>query len=384
MADVLNIAEPREYKPGNYRLDVMHKGKRRTFYSSATPARKAKNECRRKALEWLEYLESGAEDFNISFADAWKLFLNDYYNKNKETSARQIESRGKAHLVERFKHTKLRDITKTDWQKVITSAYRNKARSYKTLSGIATTITTFCKWAAAHGYISDTNVPLYFDFPTRKTIKQKSILQPEQLSLLFSDDSTPYIHAFRFLALTGLRRGEFCALQTARDYDGSSIYIHESISHEEIITSGKTAQANRRIFLMELAKEQITAHRAIFTQPSKYLFPDKSGGYIKPRHLSNMWRKWARSNGMYISLHELRHTFISYSRLKSDITLEELKHLYGHSKGMNTDATYVHAIDMTLEEKREWIKKQLENAEHLDSVFNALMEKKDKTNRLAK
>lgn len=58
---------------------------------------------------------------------------------------------------------------------------------------------------------------------------------------------------FRFILLTEIRRGEFCALQKGRDHsrEHQVIKINESISHERIVTPGKTTQALRTIILSE-------------------------------------------------------------------------------------------------------------------------------------
>lgn len=362
-----DLPEPKYLPSTNrWRISVQRDGVRKSFYSSLDSTRAAKAECRRKAAEWLE---SGSDTPDIRLGKAWERFIDNYSLSHKITSTTRIDSRGKAHLRPLSKRI-MSSISKTEWQKVIDDAYKNGATSRATLKGIASTIRTFCKWAAAQGYINDHDVPLYFSFPANATIKEKKILQPDQLKLLFEEDPDqwPYLYHFRFLAVTGLRRGELCALQRERDFDGLRITINESISHEGLITSGKTPDANRTILLTPIALEQIKEHWKRVPE-SRFVFSNPQGQRTAPKTLMNHWHTFREAHGIDLTLHELRHTFISYSRLKTGIDINELKELYGHANKMDTDAVYVHAIEKTPEELRAERRAAEKNAELINGVF---------------
>ena len=372
MSRVLGIPKWDE-KRREWRLGVRNKGKRTTVTSKHKSQRKGQAECIQKALAWIE---SSSIPDNIRFMDAWNEYLEYYTNKFKITSAKQLESRAKAHLIPAFKAYRMKNITKRDWQGVVDRAYENGAKSHKTLRGIVATITPFCKWCAAKGYIRDSDVPIYFDYPTTELSRQKKILQPDQLRLLFSpevDNDNFYIFCFRFLTVTGLRRGELCGLKTERDYDGETITIRESVSHEQYITDGKTAQARRTIQLTDIAKEQIKRHQER-APGGIYLFSNEHGQRISPRVISNNWRKFRALHGFDITLHELRHTFISYSRLRTTIDLEALKQLYGHSADMDTERTNVHSILKTPEEFAAEKLQKRAMAKQLNNVFQTVID----------
>ncbi len=367
----LITAEPRyNEKLKRWILQVSRDGKRCSFYSTNPNQRKAKAECRKKAQEWLDDINQPEK---IRLKDAWNEYL-DYYDKNnKPTSYNQVKSRGAAHL-KKLSLRKLSEIKKVEWQQIIFNAYENGARSKATLKGIATIIRSFCKWAATKGYIRDNDVPIYFDFPRAATVKEKRILQPAEIQRLFApqDDSEWYIYAWRFLVVTGLRRGELCALRYG-DFDGQYITIRESVSHEGLVTSGKTQNANRKILLTPLALEQIKQHR-LQAPESRYIFCDLKGYRTSPRVLRNHWQVWREANNIQLTLHELRHTFISYSRLKTEISLEDLKNLYGHSSEMDTDRVYVHQIEKSPEEIRAEQAAQKENAKNINLVFENIID----------
>lgn len=365
-------------KRKHWRMSAQKNGIRRDFYSSNPSRKMGPAECRKKAEAWLHRLENPSD---IYFEEAWNEYLEYYEAKYKLTSLSTLESRAKAHLLPALKNRKLVTIQKTDWQNIIFRAFEHESKSKATLKGLATTIRTFCKWASTKGYMRDTDVPIYFAYPTEKLSREKKILQPDELAALLSpeeEESNWYINAFRFLALTGLRRGELCALQLKRDYDKDSITIRESISHEGYLTDGKTKDAHRTIYLGDLAKDIIHKHEMQLMKIGKrnrtYLFCNEYGQRISPRVLRNNWQEWREAHGIDITLHELRHTFISYSRLKTGISLDELKRIYGHSAGMNTDKVYVHSIDESPEERRKKLEADMSNARKIDQTIEKLIE----------
>ena len=347
-------------------------GQRKDFYSKNPSPRKGPAGCKRRAMDWLDSLD---DPDKIDFAKAWSAYMDYYASRNRATSANVCEARGKAHLLPAFKGRILSSITMREWQAVIDNAYSSGAKSIKTLKGLATTIRGFCKWAASQQYLEQKAVPLYFSYPIGAGVKPKHILQSEELGLLFSpaeDDASWYMPMWRFLTLTGLRRGELCALQRERDYDEAThtITVRESISHEGLVTSGKTENAERTIYLAGLALAQLKAHQEAQKQrgihDTTYLFTDAHGRRISPRSLRNHWQKWREAHGISLTLHELRHTFISFSRLKTEISLDDLKLLYSHSKAMDTDDTYVHEITLSPEE----IKKQREERKKKSTIID--------------
>lgn len=367
------IGEPKWVeKRKHWRLPIQKDGERKEFYSSNPSRKMGPAECRKKAKTWLDSLDLVS---NIYFVEAWEEYLDYYGKKYKITSLEQIEGKGKAHLIPRFEHTKLAEISKVDWQNVILDAYENGAKSKLTLKSIAATIRSFCKWASTRGYLYDKDVPLYFAYPTEKTGRKKQVLQPEEFAALLSDtedDSNWYINCFRFLALTGLRRGELCALQLKRDYFGDYIVIRESISHKGYVTDGKTADAQRSVYLGDLAKEAIHKHELQLLASGRrnrmYLFCNPAGQRISPRVLRGNWEKWRSKHGLIITLHELRHTYITYSS-QTDISLDDLKETYGHSANMDTDKVYVHAIKESAAEAQARIKAGRDNAQKIDHAI---------------
>ncbi len=94
---------------------------------------------------------------------------------------------------------------------------------------------------------------------------------------------------------------------------------------------------------------------------------------IHPRVIRNKWQEWREAHSINITLHELRHTYITYSRLRTNIKLEDLKSGYGHAKKMDTDGTYVHDIELSLPEEQEKLEKDTAIASEINNAFTNIL-----------
>ena len=84
------------------------------------------------------------------------------------------------------------------------------------------------------------------------------------------------------------------------------------------------------------------------------------GEALNPNYLYDRWTAYLKRMKLpHISLHELRHTFIS---LCKDVPLHLLKLQVGHSPSMDTFGQYGHMVDGEMEEAAERIENALKNA----------------------
>lgn len=354
-----------------WQMDAQYKGQRKSFYSSDPSKKSGPAECRRKWQAWL--LEIDNPD-GPRLAAAWDEFIAFYGTRNRQSSTRAIMAHGKAHFLPAFRHVPVNKISKADWQSVIDSAYVNGAKSYYTLKSISTSIRSFCRFCAGKGWIGDSDVPVYFSFPVKKHKPERRALTQDEFRLLLSDealDQNWYVPVFRFLAFTGLRRGEVCAL-TNKDLVDGYLFVYETVSHDQIWDSTKSEDSDRGIKLIPLALAAVETHRnlkAKYKINSKWLFCKPDGSFIPPRVLRNNWQKWRELHGFEITLHELRHTFISYTRQKSEVKLDDLQSIVGHSSGMETDKVYSHPLGLSEKEIKKKLEKDQANAKTINSAF---------------
>lgn len=368
-----DIPQPRWIeKYRRWQLDGRKEGKRKSFYSSNPSAKAGPAECRAKYRAW--YFKSTSS--SITIGSAWIEFSKVYREKNKITSYDAMQSRYKAHL-KRLENRKLELFRKSDWQDIIYHAKANGADSYRTLTNISGMIRVFCKFCAGKGYIDDCDVPLYFDIPAKDMKPDHIIIQPKDFFMLMTHENDNwYIHAWRFLVLTGLRRAEICGLKTDRDYKDGRIYINETISHKNYLLAPKSEDSVRNFYPPDLAIEEWKKHIELRRKKSiysEYFFCDKAGNYMRPRMVSAEWLKWRRANGIDMTLHELRHTFVSYVRQLSELALEDVKKIVGHDERMNTDATYNHIVELTREQQSEKDRKDKIKSQIINSIFENML-----------
>jgi integrase len=190
----------------------------------------------------------------------------------------------------------------------------------------------------------------------RKAVRK--ILQPDDLRLLFSEDTIShygrknecfYINAFRLIVILGLRRGELCGLRS-EDLKDNILHIQRSINSINEITTGKNENANRYIALPKHAQKILADQKSLLSRNaivSPWLFPDKEGGQMDSNSLYKYW--------LYLS-QTARHAVQSariatYHGQRPQIGYAEslLKMMVGHSEAMDTDGVYGHEFSGDLE-----------------------------------
>ena len=198
------------------------------------------------------------------------------------------------------------------------------------------------------------STPEYLEIPKGSPTMIRVVLQPDALRILFSDETTsyrgkiisdPYIHAYRFMVLTGLRLGELCGLQTA-DISGRYIDLKRSINTLEEETRGKNDNARRAIALSGRAQNVLNEQKQLLTASgiiSPWVFPGIGGERSKPKRLYDYWKRYIQYHGYDCSIHELRHTMISIAQ--GEVPEALLKQIVGHSASMDTHGVYGHEID---------------------------------------
>lgn len=354
-----------------WQINVMQEGERKTFVCS-TPGRKGKIECERKADKWLASQNVG----DIKFEKLWEKYLLHLEKSNKlgKESEHYLkhEQIGRIWLLPELGGKRLSKITKNDWQKPVTNAYM-KGRSKRTCANIRASETAVYTYAEDCGYeLKKPKVKVPADAPT----KPKVILQPDQLKLLFSVDTIThygkpkqcfYIYAWRFLVVTGLRRGELCGIKKEDIQDGV-LHIRRSVNRRGNVTAGKTENAQRVFPLSKPALNVLEDQRSMLKEKgiiSPYVFPSPEGKVSDSNKVYKQWLIYRTQHGIESNLHELRHTMISV--LKADVPKELLKRVVGHSQNMDTFAVYGHAVDGELDRANDII----------NDVFDRIFEDKN-------
>lgn len=327
-------------------VKVQKNGVRRAFYSS-TAGRRGKTEAEFQADEWLA-LQTGDD---LRFDAAWAEFLKNLRETTGEANVRNRESLGKTWLLPALKTKRLSAITQNDMQKCINAAAK-AGRSKRLCINLRSVITAFCKYGRTCRWPIEQ--PFGLVIPTEAPEGEKRILQPDALKHLFSVDTELYygkerpaffIHAFRLTVVLGFRRGEICGLKRT-DIENNVLTISRAVNNLNIETRGKNKNARRTVELPKIAQDIIADQMAMLKEHgivSPWLFPDENGERLDSNHFYKRWKHYREQLSTPVSLHELRHTFISV--MKGDMPLSLMKPIVGHSVKMDTIRTYGHTVD---------------------------------------
>lgn len=206
-----------EEKYQRWRIAVQKDGVRKQFYSS-TPGRTGQREANAKADAWLE---DGIAVKASRVEQAGKLWLASVELTTSHTNYRPRESRWRVWVLPVIGQKRVTALTDQDLQNVVDHAQAG-GLSRKTLQSLAGDLTAFCKYCRKAKL--STFRPEDVVIPAGARLKGKKVLQPDALAKLFQVDTTlyyrkriqdPYINAYRFQVLTGLRPGELLGLRWA-------------------------------------------------------------------------------------------------------------------------------------------------------------------------
>ena len=320
-------------KNQRWRISVQKDGVRKSFYSSIA-GRNGQREANRKADDWLDK----CIEERIRCDRALDLFVENIKERTSFSNYDVEERRVRLYIKPAIGTLYLEAITEAKLQSVIDK--QAKKLSKKSLTNLKATLTAFMKFCRKHKWTD--LVPEDLNVPKGIPTAEKAVLQPQDLQKLFSTNNTlwrgkpavePYVAAWRFQVLTGLRTGELFGLQWTDIKDGY-VYLQRSINKFNEITKGKNDNAIRAFKLTKAAQEIID------NQPKtdKYVFPVKSG-----THYKDCLARYCQANNMTIvTPYELRHTFISMAKYLPEGLV---KPLVGHSKDMDTFGVYGHLLN---------------------------------------
>lgn len=324
-------------------------GDRKTF-SSKTPGRKGQTECNRKADVWLASNASGPDKRCDRLIDEW---LKDVALHTGTSNYNQRKSIAENWIKPCIGSIKFSRLGKKALQDVIDRAY-TAGKSKKHLENIRGALSSWLKSCPDTGYMRLTTAEIVI--PADAPVKEKQILQPEDLAKLFGIQTTVvrkktvpewYVHAWRLAVVTGYRPGEIVALER-KHWNKNVLLVRGAVNDLQEHTSGKNDNSVRDTVLPQIAIDILNEQDAMlrkYGMVSVYLFPTETGECSNQQTMRKHWLRFCKVNGIHrITPYEIRHTFVSVTSGRTDITLADLKALVGHSKNMDTLGVYGHKI----------------------------------------
>ena len=315
---------------------------------------------KREAEEWLRnFLITQKADFDMKFADFWKMYCADM-----ETRLREHTMRTKKYIVELkilpyFGNKRVNDITAADirqWQnELIKMGY-----SPTYLKTINNQLSAIFNYAVR-----------YYDLKSNPCAKAGSMgkSKAEEMDFWTGEEFRRFIDsvmnkrlsymAFMTLYWTGMRLGELLALNPKDvDLEKRTISITKSyqrLGKKDVITPPKTPKSKRVITIPEFLAADIKDYMDSLydLQENDRLFP------ITKYYLEHEMQRGIKESGVKrIRVHDLRHSHASML-IKLGFSPLEIANRLGHEKVETTLNTYAHLYP----------NKQTKLSERLDSEY---------------
>ena len=315
---------------------------------------------KREAEEWLRnFLITQKADFDMKFADFWKMYCADM-----ETRLREHTMRTKKYIVELkilpyFGNKRVNDITAADirqWQnELIKMGY-----SPTYLKTINNQLSAIFNYAVR-----------YYDLKSNPCAKAGSMgkSKAEEMDFWTGEEFRKFIDsvmnkrlsymAFMTLYWTGMRMGELLALNPKDvDLEKRTISITKSyqrLGKKDVITPPKTPKSKRVITIPEFLAADIKDYidSLYELRENDRLFP------ITKYYLEHEMQRGIKESGVKrIRVHDLRHSHASML-IELGFSPLEIANRLGHEKVETTLNTYAHLYP----------NKQTKLAERLDSEY---------------
>ena len=315
---------------------------------------------KREAEEWLRnFLITQKADFDMKFADFWKMYCADMETRLREHAMRMKKYIVELKILPYFGNKRVNDITAADirqWQnELIKMGY-----SPTYLKTINNQLSAIFNYAVR-----------YYDLKSNPCAKAGSMgkSKAEEMDFWTGEEFRKFIDsvmnkrlsymAFMILYWTGMRLGELLALNP-KDVDLEKITIsitksYQRLGKKDVITPPKTSKSKRVITIPEFLAADIKDYMDSLydLQEDDRLFP------ITKYYLEHEMQRGIKESGVKrIRVHDLRHSHASML-IELGFSPLEIANRLGHEKVETTLNTYAHLYP----------NKQTKLAERLDSEY---------------
>ena len=318
------------------------------FYSMEPTQRKAERDIERQMIEY-----STAETEKKTESLKFKAVTEEWERQKREevTETTWIKSYSSLtkEITEMFGEYPITDITPEMVLKYF-NILKTKKYSMKSVNNRKSILNMIFKLAFVKGLINNNFI---LNVPTPSGLTKTPRKMPSQAEIdIVKENSTGDDFLFFFLAYTGLRISEACAL-TNKDFDFENklITVNKKISwignKPKLIHQTKTESGNRQVPLLSTLEKAMPKFKG-------YLFSRDNGKTpLTKRQLAIWVDNYNKRNGTTITPHQLRHAFASLG-VEANLGVKELQYIMGHSDIHTTMDIYAEIRD---KQKKEIFKK---------------------------
>lgn len=224
-------------------------------------------------------------------------------------------------------------------------------------------------WGYKHDYIKDVSYLDKIEFFKAQSHKEKiqdKFLESQEAANLIAGMRQPVWKAVtEFLLLSGLRIGEFAALNKV-DVLLKDRIIHVTKTYDSVnrvVTDTKTMESRRDVYIQDdlynVAKEinlLMLKQRVMYGYQTDLFISDTDGGHIK----YYAYNKYLKDNskrilGRAITPHTLRHTHASLL-MEQGVSIDTISRRLGHADSQITREIYLHVTKKLQEKENEQLK----------------------------
>lgn len=318
----------------------------------------------------------------VQYANYWMYDVK--FNKVKSSSFDRIESSMKCHVIPYFEFYYINDITSREIEKFIKEMFNKKVKghgsngqtmkwnSVKKLYDALSALMTY----AFDNDVIQRNPMKTVKFPPKNNYERPKVIYyneaqekaiTDELFRTYKNGAPVYFcpWTYIFLLNTGLREGEFLALNKIKDFDVEkrTVFVHQSMSktikrdkngkpitkdgmkiyERKVQGNTKTVSGNRVIYLNDNA---LFAYKKMCEYKSncEFLAVNNQGNHMTALGLTKTFQRVLNNIGFEMAgVHSLRHTFASklFANGESIFTVSKI---LGHSSPQITAETYIHFI----------------------------------------
>lgn len=296
------------------------------------------------------------EDSRMTVGEWLEKWINDYMVYTvRESTIEGLRSMLKHHILPAIGSRKLTSLTTADLQKFY-NQQKESGRIFehpihgKKLSGSVVRQMHMVLHEALDQAVTDRLIvcnPTIGTVPPKRDTIEKQTLNQEQLSTFMEaiKNEPDWYDFFYTEIMTGLRRGEICALKwTDLDWETGKLHIARSVSSKGKIGETKTSTGTRTILLpksvLALLKERSKKPIAF----CEWIFPDfrDIGCCMRPNSAHCKLKVILDKAGLpNIRFHDLRHTFATHA-IANGVDAKTLSGILGHTNASFTLDTYTH------------------------------------------
>jgi integrase len=225
---------------------------------------------------------------------------------------------------------------------------KKKNMAAKTMKHAKTVMSVAFKKALRDKIIVE-NPVTEIEIPSKQAKPHKTFIAEELSKLFYSLKTSRRYWCYKFILVTGLRRGEVLALKWSNiDYKNKKIIVFESNSSTGLgdTKSSKVHHVplcDRAVYYLEMQRQTLEneinpiLHNKEFMK-SDLIFPTKNGTMMNPGSFRNVISRAGEKVGVHASPHMFRHTFVYMS--KGLLTIPELQEALGHDEATTTTDIY--------------------------------------------